>query len=153
MSSGAGWTGYCEGNCGKDGLPLYKDASPTSGVVLMGGSTDVDGAFLWQISKADGGDFLVLRHSGSDGYNDYVYDELSGETVNSVFSIVLDSVAAASDPDVVAAVENADALFFAGGDQTVYVERIPAGSPLALALAARAPLITVGGTSAGALAR
>lgn len=149
VASGDGWTGYCTGNCGKDGLPVYKNANPTSGVVLMGGSSDVDAAFLWQISKADGGDFLVLRHSGSDGYNDYIYDELSGETVNSVFSVVLDSVAASSDPVVVAAVQNADALFFAGGDQTLYVQRMPLGSPLALALAERAPSITVGGTSAG----
>jgi cyanophycinase-like exopeptidase len=115
----------------------------------MGGSTDVDAAFRWQISKADGGDFLILRHSGSEGYNDYVYEEMSGETLNSVFTVVLDSAEASEDPTVLAAVENADALFFAGGDQTLYVQRMPAGSPLALALAARAPHITVGGTSAG----
>ena len=106
------------------------------------------------------------RHGpGSDGYNNYVYDELAGGKVNSVMSIVvraldvlvepcpdasqLTSEDAADEEDVVAAVTNADAIFFAGGDQTLYVERIPPGSPLALALEIRGSQVTVGGTSAG----
>lgn len=34
------------------------------GVVLMGGSTDVDSAFAWMCTKAGGGDWLVLRTTG-----------------------------------------------------------------------------------------
>ena len=116
--SASGWTGYCTGKC-KGGVPVYKDASPTSGAVLMGGGSDVDDAFRWQISKMGAGDFLVLRHSGSDGYNDYIFSELAGEKINSVFSIVLESEEAAEDASVVEAVQQADALFFAGGDQTL----------------------------------
>ena len=35
----------------------------------MGGGTDVDEAFAWHIDNANGGDFLILRASGADGYN------------------------------------------------------------------------------------
>src|ERR1700685_1039063 len=50
------------------------DASVTSrsGFALMGGGTDLDGAFRWLCERAAGGDFLVLRASGNDDYNPYV---------------------------------------------------------------------------------
>src|SRR5215210_3287813 len=47
-------------------------AATTPGTVLMGGSTDVDAAFQWLCSLADGGDFLVIRATGTDAYNPYV---------------------------------------------------------------------------------
>ena len=149
----------------------YKTASPTPGIVLMGGGTDVDAAFDWQIAHADGGDFVILRATvrmrcreisgvpkrsrhairaclqGSDGYNDYVW-ELSGGTLNSITSIVLTSAEGAEQDFVLAAANDADALFWAGGDQTLYVERI-SGTSLAAAIIARQNAITVGGTSAG----
>jgi len=42
------------------------------GVVLMGGSTDVDAAFQWMCGLAGHGDFLIVRASGTDAYNPYV---------------------------------------------------------------------------------
>ena len=42
----------------------------------------------WFLEQANGGDVLVLRASGSDGYNQYLYNDL-GINVNSVESIVL----------------------------------------------------------------
>jgi cyanophycinase len=64
-SSGDGYLVWCTGTC--DG----SDASPptAAGAVLMGGGTDVDEAFAWHIGNANGGDFLILRASGADGYN------------------------------------------------------------------------------------
>ena len=44
------------------------------GVGLMGGGTDVDAVFTWMSDRAGGGDFVVIRASGADGYNQYVYD-------------------------------------------------------------------------------
>ena len=41
---------------------------------LMGGGTDVDALFTWMGARAGGGDFVVIRASGADGYNQYVYD-------------------------------------------------------------------------------
>ncbi len=40
----------------------------------MGGETDVNEAFMWQIKNANGGDFTVLRVDGTDAYNSYIYD-------------------------------------------------------------------------------
>ena len=57
--------------------------TPLGGVVLGGGSTDVREAMQWLLQRAAGGDVVILRASGRDGYNDYLYREL-GVPVNSV---------------------------------------------------------------------
>jgi len=50
--------------------------TPDQGICLMGGATEHDEAMRWFLRKANGGDIVVLRASGSDGYNDYFYSEL-----------------------------------------------------------------------------
>ncbi|MGB1051122.1 MAG: hypothetical protein ACPGYF_04110, partial [Chitinophagales bacterium] len=50
--------------------------SPLGGVCLMGGATEDDNAMQWFLEQANGGDVLVLRASGSDGYNQYLYNDL-----------------------------------------------------------------------------
>ena len=130
-------------------------AGPTSpGTVLMGGGTDVDAAFAWQIARAGGGDFLVLRESGTDAYNEYIF-ELgltrpcgAPAALASAATLILNSRRAAADPFVLAKVAAAEAIFFAGGDQSKYVERI-AGTPLQALLIAKQANVTLGGTSAG----
>jgi cyanophycinase len=127
------------------------DAAPaaaptTQGLVLMGGGTDVDAAFRWMITKSGGGDFVVLRAAGSNGYNRYVFD-MGG--VDSVETLVVRSRSAASDPFVIAKLNQADAIFIAGGDQSEYL-RLWKGTPLQSALeAALARKTPLGGTSAG----
>ena len=54
----------------------------------MGGATEDDNAMIWFLERSNGGDILVLRTSGSDGYNNYLFSEL-GVNVNSVETIVL----------------------------------------------------------------
>ncbi|MBT2303732.1 cyanophycinase [Variovorax paradoxus] len=71
------------------------------------------------IDKAGGGDFVVIRATGADGYNQYVY-VMGG--VDSVESLVIPSVEAANDPFVVDRVRKAEALFIAGGDESDYIE-------------------------------
>ena len=67
--------------------------APTAATaMLMGGGPDVDDAFRWMIAQAGGGDFVVLRASGDDGYNRYVY-ALGG--MASVETLVVRSRAAA----------------------------------------------------------
>lgn len=88
------------------------------GFVLMGGSTDVDAAFEWMIDRSGGGDFVVIRASGADGYNPYVYTDLGG--VNSIESMVIKGKKDANDMDVYNTIINAEALFIAGGDQWDY---------------------------------
>ena len=91
-----------------------------SGVCLMGGATEQDDAMIWFLNKADGGDVVILRASGSDGYNDYFYSQL-GVTLNSVTTFVINNVAGATDAYVLQKVANAEAIWFAGGDQYDYV--------------------------------
>ena len=90
------------------------------GVCLMGGASEHEEAMRWFLNKADGGDVVVLRASGSDGYNDFFYSDL-GVTINSVTTFVIDNVAGAIDPYVLERVTNAEAIWFAGGDQYDYV--------------------------------
>jgi cyanophycinase len=130
----------CVGRCNSK-VP----GNPTPGTVLMGGSTDVDEAFMWMNGLAGGGDFVILRTSGSDGYNTYVY-AMGG--VNSVSTLVLNNDRAASNDFVLGTVANASAIFFAGGDQALYVTEWE-GSPLQAVLRERSERVPMGGTSAG----
>lgn len=92
---------------------------PTSlGIVLMGGSTDVDQAFGWMIDRAKGGDFVVIRASGSTGYNNYIKG--LGD-LNSVETLLIDSREKANLNEARDKIRNAEALFIAGGDQANYV--------------------------------
>jgi cyanophycinase len=115
------------------------------GLVLMGGGGDVDEAFLWMIERSGGGDFVILRASGADGYNEYL--TRLGK-LDSVETLLFHSREAALDPEVVAKIERAEAIFIAGGDQARYYE-LWADTPLARAVTAAATRCPVGGTSAG----
>ena len=120
---------------------------PTSGLlVLQGGGDDVDENFIQMGAKGGGGDFVVLRASGDDGYQEYIHGLCHCDSVE---TLVVDSRAAAFDPYVVETVRNAEALFIAGGDQADYV-RYWKGTPLedAINFVAAKPA-PVGGTSAG----
>tara|TARA_B000000565_G_C23751193_1_gene364751 strand:- start:53 stop:1114 length:1062 start_codon:yes stop_codon:yes gene_type:complete len=86
----------------------------------MGGSTEDDRAMKWFLEKANGGDIIVIRASGSDGYNDYFFSELDVE-VNSVETIVFNNDDAANDSYVLQQIANAEAIWIAGGDQSVYI--------------------------------
>ena len=116
------------------------------GLGLMGGGTDVDALFTWMGQRATGGDFVVIRASGADGYNQYVYDLAPFDSVE---TLVLKNRAASSDPFVLQTIRHADALFVAGGDQSNYVN-FWKGTEVEDAiheLAARG--VPLGGTSAG----
>jgi len=122
------------------------EKTTTAGELLMGGGTDVDAAFQWMINKSGGGDFVVIRATGTDAYNPYIYDL---GTVDSVETIITKNRVAASDPFVVDKIRNAEALFIAGGDQNDYVT-LWKGTPVEDAIH---HLVTrnvpIGGTSAG----
>ncbi|MEO5790368.1 MAG: T9SS type A sorting domain-containing protein [Gelidibacter sp.] len=92
-----------------------------SGIVLMGGNIDQREAMKWFLAQANGGDVLVLRASGADGYNNFMYSQL-GVTINSVRTFVINNAAGALDPYVLEKVANAEAIWFAGGDQYDYVK-------------------------------
>ncbi len=123
---------------------LPKPAHPT--LVLMGGGPDVDAAFKWMIQKGGGGNFVVIRATGTDAYNPYIY-EMGG--VRSVETLIVPSRDAASDPFVLERIRNAEAVFIAGGDQSDYM-RYWKDTPLETALQELAGRnVPLGGTSAG----
>ena len=118
-----------------------------AGTVLMGGGTDVDAAFKWMIQESGGGDFVVIRSTGTNAYNSYIYG-LGG--ANSVETFLVASVAQANDSNLVQAVRKAEAVFFSGGNQADYVNFYK-GQALGKAIVwlANVKKIPIGGTSAG----
>lgn len=91
------------------------------GVCLMSGGSENDEAMRWFLQRSGGGDIVVLRAGGSDGYNDYMYKDLE-INVNSVETLVFKDAQAARDSYVLKQIANAEAIWFAGGDQWNYVK-------------------------------
>lgn len=117
------------------------------GLVMMGGGREVDAAFSWWRSRVAGGDVVILRTSGSDGYNDYLYTDIGG--VDSVETLLVTSRALAASDYVTWRVRTAEGIFMAGGDQSTYLEAWK-GTPLQDALQqAWLRGAVLGGTSAG----
>ena len=103
------------------GNPADAQQSPalSPGLVLMGGGTDVDAAFQWMCQKAGGGDFVVIRTTGTDAYNPYI-QQLCPQ-MDSVETIIITSTTGANSAYVSSHIQNAEALWIAGGDQSTYV--------------------------------
>ena len=113
-------TRYLTGNAGDVNPVLVGPA-----LDLGGGSTDVDAAIQWMIDQVRGCtscatkvDVVILRSSGSNGYNDYIY-AMNG--VDSVETLVITSARDSNTAAVETTVRNAEVVFFAGGDQCDYV--------------------------------
>ncbi len=144
QKSKTGFTAFVVGNPA-DAQPA---ATLTPGLVLMGGGTDVDAAFQWMCQRAGGGDFVVIRTTGTDAYNPYI-QELCPQ-MDSVETIIITSVAGANSAYVSGQIQNAEALWIAGGDQSTYVNlwrgtAVQTGVNFLL----NSKLAPVGGTSAG----
>ncbi len=120
---------------------------------LGGGGTDVDPAIQWMIDKARGCtncatkvDVVVLRASGSNGYNAPI---LAMNGVDSVESIVITRRSDATNAALSTTIRNAEVIFFAGGDQCNYVSYFK-GTPVETSVEfVYAKGGAVGGTSAG----
>ncbi len=143
LSFGQNYTSYYLGNT-SDVV-----TSPKGGVCLMGGATEHDEAMKWFLQQADGGDVLVLRATGSNGYNDYMLNQL-GISINSVETIVCNNASASQDAYLQQKINQAEAIWFAGGNQWTYVSywrNTPVDSLVNKAIAERN--VVVGGTSAG----
>ncbi len=120
------------------------------GVCLMGGATESDSASAWFVRRAGGGDVVVLRASGADGYNQYFYNGLPGARPNSVLTVVCTNRQASFDPWLIRQVRGAEAIWLAGGDQAVYLDywkNTPMHAALRFAMDSAGAVF--GGTSAG----
>lgn len=117
------------------------------GLILMGGGPDVDEAFTWARPKINGGDVVVLRTSGADGYNDYLYGEIGG--FDSVETLLVTSPTLADSGYVARRLAEAEGIFMSGGDQATYLAAWK-GTRVERALQkAWARGAVIGGTSAG----
>lgn len=122
---------------------------PIGGVLLAGGGVDVGMSWLLAQGgrRAAGGfgDVVVLRTTGTNDYN----KPLMALGANSVTSIVISSRAGAEHSVVKSAIERAEVVFIAGGDQSTYMA-VWAGTALQVAVNARvAAGYPIGGISAG----
>src|SRR5881392_1594390 len=99
------------------------DAPPapglSSGLALMGGGTDVEAAFQWRCQRAGGGDFVVIRTTGTDAYNPYIQGLCP--QMDSVETIIITTTTGANSTYVRDQIHNAEVLWIAGGDQSTYV--------------------------------
>ncbi len=141
LTKGNGWDYVRLGN------PNDVAVTTRGGILFEGGSTDVDAAYQWMCEKANGGDLLVIRASGTAAYNSYIYGLCPA--LNSVSTLIIYNRTGAQQAFVKDTILKAGALFIAGGDQGKYVEyytdsHVDAGID---ALAARG--VPVGGASAG----
>ncbi|MCH8551139.1 MAG: Type 1 glutamine amidotransferase-like domain-containing protein [Natronospirillum sp.] len=111
------------------GLTQWLTGSPTPTCVdlndpaalLMGGGADVDDAFSQRVAPhIQGGDVVVLRTSGTDGYNDYL---MNLTQANSVETLVVDTRSLADSDYVDWAIRSAEFVFIAGGDQSDYLNQ------------------------------
>ena len=136
------------------------------GLILMGGGTDVDAAFVWMHDTLAGsptatmGNIVVINCQSAppevdNGYTPYIYGLAPFQSVMTIYlgGYPTDPIAAtpATPADLALAayyVDHADGVFFSGGDQADYVSW--RGTPLMTAITAlynRGGVI--GGTSAG----
>lgn len=118
-----------------------------------GGGTDVDAAIQWMIDQVRGCtscatkvDVVILRSTGSNGYNDYIY-AMNG--VDSVETLVITAARDSNTAAVETTVRNAEVVFFAGGDQCDYVKNFKGTRVETAVESVYARGGGVGGTSAG----
>jgi cyanophycinase len=141
-------TRYLTGNAADVVAPLAGPAHD-----FGGGGTDVDAALQWLIDQVRGCtscatkiDVVILRSSGSNGYNSYIY-AMNG--ADSVETLVITSAKDANTAAVETTVRNAEVVFFAGGDQCDYVKYFKGTKVETAVESVYARGGGVGGTSAG----
>jgi cyanophycinase len=127
--------------------------NPVNGpaLILMGGGADVDASFSQRgFPVANGGDVVVIRTSGTNGYNDYLFNLVSGATKpDSVETMLLDTVDKANSDYADWVLRNAELIFLAGGDQSAYINAWKGTRSEDAIQAAYARGAVIGGTSAG----
>jgi cyanophycinase len=115
-------------------------------IVMQGGGDDVDENYVQMGALGGGGDFVVIAASGGDQYQDYIFEKCACDSVETIEFADRES---AFDPFVIETIRNADALFIAGGDQSLYLKfwkDTPVMEAINFVAAKPAP---IGGTSAG----
>lgn len=114
-----------------------------------GGTVGEDAATTWFLEQANRGDYLVLRCGGVGRQAQWITDNYI-DLINSAAELSIDSREAANNPEVVEYIKNADALYFAGGDQNKYEDYWEGtATEDAINYLINHKKVPVGGTSAG----
>lgn len=123
--------------------------TPRPGFALMGGG-EQDPALKYLCERANGGDFLILRANTEDDYARKVNEEVRALCpLNSAATIVFSDRDDSEDPKLLERINQAQAIYFAGGDQSNYVrfwQDTPVEDALNRHIADGKP---IGGSSAG----
>lgn len=125
---------------------------PTERYFLMGGGVDSTAAFTEFLRAADGGDFLVLSAFDTPlEYNRFIWDLARKKSIplNSVTTALIHSRKGAEDPRLLKLIADSEAIFFTGGDQWEYIDRIKGTLAHEEILKKLRTGIPFGGTSAG----
>ena len=133
----------------RSGNAADRTVTPRPGYVLMGGG-EQDPALKVLCERANGGDFLILRANTEDDYAQKVNEEIRALCpLNSAATIVFSEREDSDDPKLLERINQAEAIFIAGGDQSNYVrfwQDTPVEEALNRHIAAGKPF---GGSSAG----
>ncbi len=143
-------------------LQIYRtgsafDVQPNTQAVhcLSGGGSDDAWATGWKrlLHASQQGDVVIISAGGSRGYEDWIFADTAQHgfpRVNSVTTLSFESATDSDDPRALAVLEQAEVIFFAGGDQTLYLDYFT-DSPVAQILdeAVQSRRVSFAGTSAG----
>jgi cyanophycinase-like exopeptidase len=135
----------------EDGKVHSSSAKPA--ILLIGGAeggtVGEDAATKWFLEQANRGDYLVLRCGGVGRQAQWIVDNYR-DLINSAAELSIDSREAANNPEVVQYIRDADALYFAGGDQNKYEDYWEGtATEDAINYLINHKKVPVGGTSAG----
>ena len=157
------WGSLLGGTGSVEALQIYRTGNPqdiktkTSFQICMagGGSDDLWSAG-WRklLRKSGGGDVVVIREDGQrGGYEEWLYHDLGRHgfpQINSVTTLTIESLEDAERPEVLRILKNAEAVFFAGGDQSHYIDFFKGSkAEKILNQLMLRKKIPIGGTSAG----
>jgi len=133
----------------RSGNPADLPVTPKPGFALMGGG-EQDPALKILCSWANGGDFLILRANTEDDYARKVDEEIRALCpLNSAATVVFSEREDSDDPKLLERIQEAEAIYIAGGDQSNYVrfwQDTPVEDALNQHIAEGKP---IGGSSAG----
>lgn len=123
---------------------------------LAGGGSDYRWGEGWRqlLNSINMGDVLIIRADGKrGGYEDWLYDDYESvglPKINSVTTLLLENSSDANSAEAIELVNNAELIFFAGGDQSLYFEWLN-HSDLKTAIEKKIEdkTASIGGTSAG----
>ncbi|MFZ3231695.1 MAG: cyanophycinase [Pseudobdellovibrio sp.] len=111
----------------KTGSSIDKITNTKQAICLAGGGSDDTWADGWKylLEQSGGGDVVIIRADGQrGGYESWIYNDEENHNfpkVNSVTTLSFESSKDGNQDAVVRAILNAELIFFAGGDQSLYI--------------------------------